>query len=132
VNGEVTPRVLVLVCPLSIKNQAAASGLSTKQFRRLTRQSWDKWRIGSAENWCTACGVSLFNLTLTPKLSANVADWKSEDPEIVAAFKDVCTARIPGIRLSIRKLRDYASMIEAAAKPHRPQPEKGPSCGLPD
>jgi hypothetical protein len=75
---QIPPKALVLVCRLPKAAQAEAIGVAHRQFNRLLQKPWSEWRVGQAERWCSACGLTFWRLHFNPELVSRV-DWKAAE-----------------------------------------------------
>lgn len=113
---QIPPKALVLVCRLPKAAQAKATGVAHRQFNRLLQKPWSDWRVGQAERWCSACGLSFWRLKFNPELVARV-DWaageNSDSPEaarygslVLDALRDLFQL-VYGVRATKPKLLKF-------------------------
>ena len=94
----IPPLVVRLVCSkagMTLKEQAAACNLQRQQLAFLTMQDWDRWKVATAEKWCSACGFDLWDLRLTEQQAATV-NWAAHDAKTQLALEKLFEMRSPG------------------------------------
>lgn len=74
-----------MVCGVPFVDQAVAAGYSERHFYRLITGPWEAWKIRNAQKWCKACGVSMWDIKLSPEMVKRV-DWSSERDSVTRAL----------------------------------------------
>jgi hypothetical protein len=113
VKPQVPPQALILVCPLSKAEQARKIGVSIRNFYRMIAHQWSEWRIWQAEKWCSACGVSFWDLKLPLEMIQKI-DWSSKDPAVVDGVAAIYEMNHPGLKATRKEIVRVGAGINRA------------------
>ena len=84
---RIPPSAMVVLCGESQEEQAKAIGISPRHFARLIRLGWDDWNVGTAERWCTSCGVDFWSMDIAGRMSG--IHWRRLTPVLRRALQGI-------------------------------------------
>jgi hypothetical protein len=100
---------MVVLCGKTQVEQANALGMSPRHFARLIRLGWEDWNVGTAERWCSFCGVDFFDMDISKKLSA--VRWRKLTPVLQRALRGILRMAT-GKEPTQAQVRALASQLE--------------------
>lgn len=109
VTPQFPPKVLAVLCGQTMNEQSRHSGLARRQFMRLIKAPWEKWRVEKAQSWCAGCGVDFFDLRLDSILPR--VDLRSASARMREALSELYKIGAKS-RPNAAQLRQFVDLLE--------------------